>query len=42
MMYEHVRGQEELFLDERQIQTWLNRVYSRNEGRKGISLAARG
>ena len=29
MMYEHFRGQEELFLDERQIQTWLNRVYSR-------------
>ena len=31
MMYEHFRGQEELFLDERQIQTWLNRVYSRNK-----------
>ena len=29
MMYEHFRGQEELFLDERQIQTWLNRLYSR-------------
>ena len=28
-MYEHFRGQEEIFLDERQIQTWLNRVYSR-------------
>ena len=31
MMYEHFRGQEELFLDERQIQTWLNRVYSRKK-----------
>ena len=26
-----LRGQEELFLDERQIQTWLNRVYSRKK-----------
>ena len=31
MMYVHFRGREELFLDERQIQTWLNRVYSRNK-----------